>query len=382
MIAYRQLSTVSRGRLSRLFSSPSCSKPFVVLALESSADDTCAAIVSSNRTIHSNIVLKQNHIHQIYAGIHPHLAILSHTEQMPFTVRRALDTAQMQMNDIDAIAFTQGPGMGGCLAVACNAAKTLAIALEKPLVGVNHMRAHALTVTLTNPEVPPFPHLTLLVSGGHTMLVLVHSEDKFELIAQTADEAIGCTFDRVAALLGLEWGKRGLGAALEHLASTSDTLDPSITLPTMMPGQLEFSFCGLRAATKRIIDHKQRSGELSDRTRADIAARFQQAAVMQLEDKLARAVKECRVRGVQPRAVVASGGVATNLYLRTRYTAEAAHAGTGEPLQVFYPPLELCTDNAVMIAWAAMGRLLKRERDGYGIRPLAGWKIDMDRPQT
>ncbi|KZP01051.1 peptidase M22, glycoprotease [Calocera viscosa TUFC12733] len=350
-------------------------KPFTVLALESSADDTCAAVVSSDRVMHSNIVLKQNDVHKKYNGIHPPSAIYAHTERMPSAVQQALLHARMSMEDIDGIAFTQGPGMGGCLAVACNAAQTLAAALGKPLVGVNHMRAHALTITLTEPDPPPFPHLTLLVSGGHTMLVLVNSEEEYQMIATTADEALGETFDRVAAMLGLEWGERGLGAALEECASShsdTDADDYDIKMPTMLPGQDGFSFCGLRGHTKRVIQTltKREGGQL-----------FQAAAVVQLTDKLARAIKTCRRSAFWPKAIVVSGGVASNMYLRSRlhFASAAAHAGEGEPAPVYYPPPNLCTDNAVMIAWASMHRFLAGDTDPYGLRPLPGWKIDLQR---
>ncbi|KZT52724.1 peptidase M22, glycoprotease [Calocera cornea HHB12733] len=379
---------VSRTLQRRAFAtSPAAYKPFTVLALESSADDTCAAVVDSDRVVHSNVVIKQNDVHEKYKGIHVLPAIYAHVERMPLVIQRALIDARMRMQDIDGIAFTQGPGMAGCLAVGCNSAKALAAALGKPLVGVNHMRAHALTVTLTEERPPPFPHLTLLISGGHTMIVLVKSEVSYELLANTTDDSIGQAFDRLAVLIGLEWGQRGLGAALEACArehSPAEDGDYWIKFPVIMQGRPDFSFSGVRSAGMRIIDDlkEQDGGEMSARSRAAFAYKFQEAVADQLEDKLIRAIKNCRLKGVKPTALVASGGVASNQYLRSRLhqAVVAAHEGSGAPLRVYYPPPALCTDNAVMIAWASMSRFLAGDTDPLDIMPLKGWKINMERP--
>ncbi|KAJ8522719.1 hypothetical protein ONZ45_g756 [Pleurotus djamor] len=227
----------------------------VILALESSADDTCAAIVDSNRKILANVVTKQHALHEAFGGIHPSVAIEAHQRNMPRTIRTALCDAQLSVHDVDGIAFTRGPGIGGCLSVASNAAKNLAAALDKPLVGVHHMvralfsstfalivdrlaftkQAHALTPLLTSPpsDSPQFPYLTILISGGHTLLLLATSLTDFKIMATTADESIGRAFDKVGRMLHMEWGTHGPAASLEHFASeaTAQEIDQSTPFP-------------------------------------------------------------------------------------------------------------------------------------------------------
>ncbi|KAG5650193.1 hypothetical protein H0H81_000352 [Sphagnurus paluster] len=308
---------------------------FTVLALESSADDSCAAVVTSSRAILSNVVLKQNHLHEGYGGIHPMVAIQAHQRNMvspicaavrpltsvqPLAVKRALHEANVDIRkDIDGIAFTRGPG--GCLSVGSNAAKTLAAALNLPIVGVHHMQAHALTPLLTSwPNPPKFPFLTLLVSGGHTLLLLATSLTSFRILATTPDESIGRAFDKVSRMLGLPWTALGPGAALEAFCLT----EPEADLPELPPfprplrGQLGFSYSSLHSYVERYITAKEGLDNVDLPTRLALARGFQNAAVAQLEEKLLLAFKWCSENNIHVHDVVVSGGVASNTYLRER----------------------------------------------------------------
>ncbi|TFK75318.1 peptidase M22, glycoprotease [Pluteus cervinus] len=354
-------------------------RPFTVLAVESSADDTCAAVVRSNREILSNVVIKQNHLHESYGGIHPMIAIEAHQQNMPLAVQRALRDANVDITrDIDGIAFTRGPGIGGCLSVGSNAAKTLASALNKPVVGVHHMQAHALTSVLTSgPDVPRFPFLTLLVSGGHTLLLLATSEKSFRALATTRDESIGRAFDKVSRMLELKWSTGGPGAALEKFceAAPTSTLPGVPALPLPMPKKLAFSYAALHSHVERYIHACGGSQNLDLPTRQALACAFQTAAAAQLEEKLLLAIEWCNANAIRVGHVVVSGGVASNIFIRKRLEACLTIAGE-EQISLVCPPPHLCTDNAVMIGWASMTRFLQGDHDEYtiGLRPK--WNIE------
>ncbi|KAG6878547.1 hypothetical protein C0993_004446 [Termitomyces sp. T159_Od127] len=320
-------------------------RAFTVLALESSADDSCAAIVSSAPRILANVVLKQHAIHQVYGGIHPKYAILGHQHNIPLAVRRALDEAQLDVRtDIDGIAFTRGPGIGGCLSVSSNAAKSLAAALGLPLVG----QAHALTPLLTaHPNPPTFPFLTLLVSGGHTLLLLASSLTSFRTLATTADESIGRSFDKVSRHLGIPWAALGPGAALEHFCAQpfdGADLPPLPAFPRPCRGQLAFSYASLHSYVERYLDAKGGLDNTDLPTRLALARGFQTAAVAQLEEKLLLAFRWCLSQGIRVQDVVVSGGVASNAYLRERLAVCVAQVDSGSPIRLSFPPPELCTD--------------------------------------
>ncbi|EGN99643.1 hypothetical protein SERLA73DRAFT_167555 [Serpula lacrymans var. lacrymans S7.3] len=375
-------------------------KPFTVLAFESSADDTCAAVVTSSRQILSNIVVKQHVLHEHFGGIHPSVAIEAHQRNMPGAVRRALEEAKITVGDVDGVAFTRGPGIGGCLSVGSNAAKSLAAALNKPLVGVHHMQAHALTPLLTAPlnELPTFPFLTLLISGGHTLLLLASSLTEFRILATTADESVGRAFDKVARMLELDWGKRGLGAALEDFCRTGGDFDegqlgrglddavPQLPLP--MPGQLGFSFSCLHSSVERALaSHPSsiNSSSVPHAYKLALARAFQSAAARQLTSKLTLGLQWCERRDITVRDIVVSGGVASNAFLRDRlrvaldeYATSSVTSGSDkyEPIQLLFPPVELCTDNAAMIAWASMHRFLEGDHDPYTIELRSKWSVE------
>jgi len=290
----------------------------------------------------------------------------------------------MNVADVDGIAYTRGPGMGGCLGVGSNAAKTLAAALNKPLVGVHHMQAHALTPFLTAPkaDIPQFPFLTLLISGGHTLLLLALSLKSFRILATTVDESVGRTFDKVSRLLEIPWSGIGPGAALEQFCATDHPgiklpeIDPPLPIPHSMHGQLGFSFSGLHSAVERYISARDGAQNLDLPTKLSLARAFQTTAASQLEDKLCLGLKWCERQNVQVRHVVVGGGVASNAFLQGRLKECLHQASPDLPISLLFPPPALCTDNAAMIAWASMHRFVAGDYDDYSIKLRSKWSIE------
>ncbi|KAI8975922.1 glycoprotease [Trametes punicea] len=390
-----------RPLIVRSIRSPGSLRPFTVLALESSADDSCAAVVTSDRKILSNVVVNQQACLEQYGGIYPYAAIYAHQRNMPGAVQKALREAKLTVSDVDGIAFTRGPGkfiatryapgyrytssvhtgIPGCLSVCGNAARTLSAALNKPLVGVHHMQAHALTPFLTSPpsELPQFPFLTLLVSGGHTLLLLASSLTSFRILATTLDVSIGNAYDKVTRLLRIPFGNTAAGAALERYCASAppegDGADmPEISMPRPVPGRLAFSYSSLHSTVERFLD--VRRGELDERTRLRLARSFQRAAVAQLEDKVVLGMRKCAMQGIKVNSLVVSGGVASNLYLRERLRACLDAESPDERISLVFPPPSLCTDNAAMIAWASMHRFLAGDTDEYSIESRPKWSLE------
>ncbi|KAJ7782860.1 glycoprotease family-domain-containing protein [Mycena metata] len=351
----------------------SLGRPFRVLALESSADDTCAAVVDSSRRIWSNVIHSQHELHQAAGGIQPLVALLAHQRNMPSVVQRALAEAKLEMADIDGVAFTRGPGIPGCLSVCCNAAKTLAAATNKPLVGVHHMQAHTLTPELTSSTPPQFPFLSLLVSGGHTMIVHVLSRTEFRILVNTVDKSIGAAIDRVVTLLKIPWTELGPGPGLESFCAEGGPNNPDVHYPPpeIMRGQLAFSYAGLHSWVERTI---RSSGGLENVDRRVLARTFQAAAFDQLGDKLLLAINRCRVHGRPVKELVVSGGVASNTALRLRLQQYLQRSKTH--ITAVFPDPALCVDNAAMIAWASMHRFEAGDHDDYSIDPLPSWSLD------
>ncbi|KAK4702425.1 hypothetical protein P7C70_g3801, partial [Phenoliferia sp. Uapishka_3] len=305
-------------------SSPASARPLLVLGLESSADDTCASVVSSTRQILSSVVLKQGHVHEKFGGIHPLHAQESHQANIGIAIQRALHEASVKLADLDGIAFTRGPGMYGCLSVSAGAAKALAGATGLPLIGVHHMQAHALTPLLTEEVPPEFPFLTLLVSGGHTLLVFARSETNFKILATCDDESIGAAFDKACRDLRIPYslGIGGSpGAALSAFASLPTTPLPKLPSgPFVLPlrGQLRFSYAGTRSELTRILVREPVEEMLEERKK-ELARGFVGACVAQVEEKVKLALRSLE-GGEQGdvKALVVSGGVASNAFLRMR----------------------------------------------------------------
>lgn len=298
---------------------------------------------------------------------------------MPFAVKRALTEAGLDpVRDIDGIAFTRGPGMNGCLAVGCNAAKTLALTLGKPLVGAHHMQGHALTPLLTSEEPPKFPFLTLLISGGHTLLLLATSNTEFKILATTVDGAIGRCIDRVARSLELEWGSQGPGAALENFVNEDPNPDVSDIppIPKITPGRLFFSFGGYHSWMECFL-RAEGGIEIFDISRKrQLARAFQASVFAHLEEKVLLGLKWCAEQDILIQDLVVSGGVASNQHLRERLHQCLDSSRSYQPIRLVFPPVHLCTDNAVMIAWAAMHRFLAGDHDTYDIIPRSKWSIE------
>ncbi|SJX60668.1 related to O-sialoglycoprotein endopeptidase [Sporisorium reilianum f. sp. reilianum] len=370
--------------------SASATNPRLILGIETSCDDSCASIVSSDRTILSSIVTKQDH--SSTGGIHPLSAALGHHANLPSTIAAAIEHARISANDLDAIAVTQGPGMASSLGVGLSAAKTLSAVLGKPLIYVHHMQAHALTPLLTEAHPPTFPFLVLLVSGGHTMLVLARSVTHFRILATTTDDSIGDAFDKVARDLGIPWTSAP-GAALEALAAQSSAGGDTV-FPIPCRGQPLFSYSGLKAAVQRHIESHGGSG-MADAQKASVAAAFQRAACAQLEDKLSMVLRPSSVKedarnraypridldgaaGDEIKTLVCSGGVASNAFLRSRLREHLDGLGRRD-VDLQFPPLSLCTDNAAMIAW--VGHLIYDQRTkDYSRHARPKWSME-DVPQ-
>ncbi len=312
-----------------------------ILGIETSCDETSAAVVIDGRDVRSNLVRSQVALHARYGGVVPEIAARAHIESIREIIEAALDQAGAAYADLDALAVTDGPGLVGSLLVGVTAAKTLALALDRPLVAVDHIEAHATSAALTA-ESPPWPAVALVVSGGHTSLYLVRDFLDIELLGQTHDDAAGEAFDKVASIL--ELGFPG-GPAIDKLAQGGDPRAVAFPRAWMDEGNLDFSFSGLKTAVLYHVHGRGRkygsAAHLSPAQRADVAASFQAALVEPLVTKTLWAARRCGVCDV-----VVGGGVAANSALRAGLSAACGAAG----LRLHLTPMKYCTDNAAMIA--------------------------------
>jgi N6-L-threonylcarbamoyladenine synthase len=308
-----------------------------VLGIETSCDETAAAVVDDGRAVRSSVVASQADRHARYGGVVPEIASRAHVELINEVVERALFEAGTDLGALDAVAACHGPGLAGALLVGVSAAKSLALVTGRPYVGVNHHEAHMYAAMLDDVDLRP-PFVTLVVSGGHTLLVAMDDHGAYRVLGQTVDDAAGEAFDKVARFLGL--GYPG-GPAIDRLALDGDA--DAIAFPRpMLDDGLDFSFSGLKTA---VVNHVRRHPDVDI---ADVAASFQAAVVDVLVAKLLRAARETGVG-----TVVIGGGVAANSALRTRLLDDAERTG----VRAVVPSLSLCTDNAAMIAAAAAYRL-------------------------
>ena len=328
----------------------------VILGLESSCDDSAAALVTSDRQILAQAVVGQNQAHRPYGGVVPEIAARAHVEILPALIEQVLQEAKMSVGDVDAVAATAGPGLIGGVMVALLAGKGLALAAGKPLIAVNHLEGHALSPRLVDPDVG-FPYLLLLVSGGHCQLLEVRGIGEYRRLATTIDDAAGEAFDKAAKLLGL--GYPG-GPAVEELAKAGDPAAVPLPRPLVGSGEPHFSFAGLKSAVQRAVV----SGDFR---KEDIAASFQQAVVDCLVDRTSLALEQ----GDSP-ALVVAGGVAANQAIRSALADLARSQGR----RFSVPPGWLCTDNAAMIAWAGAERFAAGMCDGLDAPARARWPLD------
>jgi N6-L-threonylcarbamoyladenine synthase len=313
----------------------------IVLGIETSCDETAAAVLVDGRSILSNVVASQDAVHAPYGGVVPELASRRHIEVIVPVVEKALADAGVKLADLDGIAVTRGPGLVGSLLVGCSLAKALAYAAQRALVGVNHLEGHIFAAFLESPA-PDYPFLALVVSGGHTALYHARAPLGYEMVGQTRDDAAGEAFDKVAKLLGL--GYPG-GPVIERTAARGDPGAIAFPLAHMTDQAPDFSFSGIKTSVSL---HVKRHGPLGAEAVADIAASFQATAVKMLVRKTVKAALRLGVK-----RIVLTGGVAANRALRSALTAEAAEHG----FTLHIPAPRLCTDNAAMIAAAGWYRL-------------------------
>ncbi|KAK4053766.1 Mitochondrial tRNAs modification protein [Microbotryomycetes sp. JL201] len=370
---------------------PISNRPRLVLGLESSADDSCAAVVSSERQVLSNIVIKQGQLLKQYGGIHPKHAQEAHQKNLPVAINRALAEAKVKLDDLDAIAFTRGPGMYGCLSTCAASAKALAAAANLPLIGVHHMQAHALTPFLTEEEPPQFPFLTLLLSGGHTLLLLAKATTSFRILATTRDESIGASLDKGSRELEipLELGNGSAGAALEKFVAKGDsplTFIPKAKadelFPVPFPNELAFSFSGPRSALSRALA-RQPLFTMSENDKRTLAGAFMKAVFKQIAQKVKLGIQLVETEERDPSGasgrqqlgcLVVSGGVASNMYLR-QVLRETLDAQGYQSTRLVCPPPHLCTDNAAMIANVGLSRLERGRLDPFDVDLKSKWSI-------
>ena len=324
----------------------------LILGIESSCDETAAAVVRDGREILSSVIASQIDLHRPWGGVVPELASREHLEKIEPVVIEVFEKAHLILKDIDAIAVTQGPGLIGSLLVGVCYAKALAWGLDIPLVGINHIEGHVYSVAFENPPVE-YPALALIVSGGHTNIFHIPAEGQYKVVSRTRDDAAGEAFDKVAKMLGL--GYPG-GPVIEKLALEGDSSKVRFPRAKISDGKPDLSFSGLKTAVSRYVKESNiqplTNGDTPTREIKDLAASFQQAVVSALVDTFEKLADE-----LQPKTLIVAGGVACNLALRQ--AAEAAAKRLGVP--VYFPSKHLSTDNAAMIAAAGYFHLKNGE---------------------
>ncbi|MCU1267942.1 MAG: O-sialoglycoprotein endopeptidase [Acidobacteria bacterium] len=330
----------------------------LVLGIETSCDETAAAIVREGREILSSVIASQIETHKRFGGVVPEIASREHLDKIVSIVSEAFTQANVSQDELDGIAVTIGPGLVGSLLVGVSYAKAMAFALDKPLVGVNHIEGHVYSVAFENPPIE-HPALALIVSGGHTNLFFVPEAGKYKVVARTRDDAAGEAFDKVAKLLGL--GYPG-GPVIERLARQGNPLAVKFSLPRMGDGRPDFSFSGLKTAVTKYVRESGlqplTNGEEPSQAIKDLAASFQSIVVRSLVGTMERLAEE-----YAPKTLIVAGGVACNGALRDASRAAATRLG----LPVYFPSPQLSTDNAAMIAAAGTVKLLAGERAGLDL---------------
>ena len=338
------------------------------LGLESSCDETAAAIVGADRSILSSVVYGQADLHEAYGGVVPEIAARAHAERLDICVAEALREAGVAKEEIDLIAVTAGPGLIGGVMSAVVFAKALAVSLDRPMLGVNHLAGHALTPRLTDGV--GYPYILLLVSGGHCQFLAVMGPDSFVRIGGTIDDAPGEAFDKTAKLLGL--GYPG-GPLIEKAAVDGDASRFAFPRPLLDRPGCDMSFSGLKTAVRRARDELvAEQGGLWRKDVADLAAGFQTAVADVLAEKTRRACEMFLAPGVKEKVLAIAGGVAANKEIGARLAEVAAEQG----FRAVLPPLPLCTDNAAMIAWAGLEQYKAGARSDMGLVARPRWPLD------
>ncbi len=330
-----------------------------VLAIESSCDESAAAVLDARAGLLAHELFTQVELHRAYGGVVPELASRDHVRRLLPLVERALERAGTQARELDGVAYTAGPGLIGALLTGASLARSLAYAWGLPAIGVHHLEGHLLA-PLLEPEPPPFPHLALLVSGGHTLLIEVSGIGSYRVLGASRDDAAGEAFDKTAKLLGLPYPG---GPQLAQLADEGTAGAFTFPRPMLDRAGLEFSFSGLKTAVR----HALQGRELTPQLRADVARAVQEAIV---ETLVAKSLRALEYTGLT--ALVVSGGVSANRALRERLSAAAGRIGA----RVYYPRIEFSTDNAAMIAIAGLKRLEVGQHDGLALQARAQWPLE------
>ena len=330
-----------------------------VLAIESSCDESAAAVLDARAGLLAHELFSQIELHRAYGGVVPELASRDHVRRLLPLIERALERADTPMQELHGVAYTAGPGLIGALLTGASLARSLAYALRLPAIGVHHLEGHLLA-PLLEPQPPPFPHLALLVSGGHTLLIEVAGIGQYRVLGTSRDDAAGEAFDKTAKVLGLPYPG---GPQLAEIAAGGRPGAFSFPRPMLDRPGLEFSFSGLKTAVR----HALQGRELTAQLRADVARAVQEAIV---ETLVAKSLRALEYTGLT--ALVVSGGVSANRLLRERLDSAAPRSGT----RVYYPRIEFSTDNAAMIAIAGLKRLEAGQHDDLAIQARAQWPLE------
>ncbi len=336
----------------------------IVLGIETSCDETAAAVVAADRTVLADLVRSQIEAHAPYGGVVPEIAARAHVEHLDQLIARAMAAAGLDFADLDGIAATAGPGLIGGVMVGLTTGKAIAAVTGKPLIAVNHLEGHALSVRLLDELA--FPFLLLLISGGHCQLRAVEGVGQYRRLGSTVDDAVGEAYDKTAKMLGL--GYPG-GPAVERAALRGDPTRFDLPRPMVGRAGSDFSFSGLKTAVRHAIARLGRTPTETDK--ADLAAAFQAAVADCLVDRTQHAIDRFQQSHAGERRLVVAGGVAANAYLRRRLADLARQRG----FALSVPPPRLCTDNAAMIAWAGIERLRLGLTDPLDTPPRARWPL-------
>ncbi len=340
----------------------------IALGIETSCDDTSVAIVDNKCRIISNIISSQINIHRKFGGIVPEIASRCHAKIIDQTIEKALNKAGLKLKDLDLIAATAGPGLIGGLIVGLMSGKTIASIYKKPFIAVNHLEAHALTCRLTNQI--NFPYLLLLLSGGHCQIILVNKINQYQKIGQTLDDALGEAFDKVARMLGLPYPG---GPIIEKMALSGDKNRFILPRPLLRDkkNRYNFSFSGLKTAARILIEkiiNSSNKKELNQKDICDICASFQKTILEILLDRLSNVIEDSKEKKINK--VVISGGVAANRFLYQNIKETIFRKFN---IDVLSPPIELCTDNAAMVAWTGIEKYQTNLINSLDFKPRARW---------
>jgi N6-L-threonylcarbamoyladenine synthase len=340
-----------------------------VLGIETSCDETAAAVVDGEGRILAETVLSQLAEHAPFGGVVPEIAARTHLRYLPEQVRQTMANAGLGYPDVGGVAATAGPGLIGGLIVGCQFGKGVAIANGLPFVAVNHLEAHALTARIPGlvEGGAPFPYLLMLLSGGHSQCIAVTGVGQYVRLGGTVDDAVGEAFDKVAKLLDLDWPG---GPALEKMATNGDPASHRFPRPMIRRPGCELSFSGLKTAVAQVV--LRIGSDLTIGQRADIAASFQQAVVDVLADRAAHAMDMIRDRFPAAKLLVVAGGVAANASVR----AALGEAAVSRGFRLVAPPVRLCSDNAVMVAWVGVERLRRGWSDSLDVNARPRWPLD------